>query len=339
MSEAIQKPGIGDDVALSREQLKAIYDAQKAARSKIRRPKPTTHEIAEQVAELGLEANALELDAKGFTVIPPEKASTPEFVKRVTDTILRVAEERTGVPHALDKPGNPGKYLTQVTSADSYVLFYLLFEDQVFEEWLENPVLGTMIDYMLRGQGQLSSMVAFIRWCHPDVDDKLTLQLHSDSPGSPEGVLPLGHDLVCNSALVLTPYTRENGALAMVPGSHRLARQPLPDEGVDDAIPVEAEVGSLVLWHGGTWHGAFRRTTPGIRVNLTCYHCHKSLKTQERYQSAIPDAMLARRTARFARIVGADDPMGWGAQGPDYRAAMSYKSRTNEPKVKDAGTN
>ncbi len=338
MSETIQDSKTGDDVALSREQLKAIYDARKAAGARFSRRRPSTYEIAEQVVELGLEPNALELDAKGYTVIAPEQATTPEFVQRVTDAILRVAEERTGVPHALDKPGNPGKYRTQVTGADSYLLFYLLFEDEVFEEWLENPVLGTMIDYMLRGQGQLSSMVAFVRWCHPDIEDKLTLQLHSDSPGSPEGVIPLGYDLVCNSALVLTPYTRENGALAMVPGSHRLGRQPLPDEGIDDAVPVEAEVGSLILWHGGTWHGAFRRTTPGIRLNLTSYHCHRSLKTQERYQSAIPDEMLARRNARFARIMGADDPMGWGAQGPDYGAAVNYKSRTNEPEVKDTAT-
>ena len=58
---------------------------------------------------------------------------------------------------------------------------------------------------------------------------------------------------------MLTPCTKDNGALAVVPGSHRLARQPMPGEGIDQAVPVEAEVGSLILWHGGTWHGAFRR--------------------------------------------------------------------------------
>ena len=69
MSEAIQKPGIGDDVALSREQLKAIYDAQKAARSKIRRPKPTTHQIAvARVTRMGpLEAGVAPF---GFTQPP-----------------------------------------------------------------------------------------------------------------------------------------------------------------------------------------------------------------------------------------------------------------------------
>lgn len=332
MSEAsVNQPA---SPALSREQLKALYDQRKALRAKMKPTKPTTYEMTEQVAELGLESYALALDAKGYTVIPPEKVAPLEFVQRVIETILRVAEERTGVHHALDIPGNPGRYMTQVTSADSYLLFYLLFEDEVFEEWLENPALGAMIDYMMRGQGQLSSMVAFVRWCNDDVEDKLTLQLHSDSPGSPEGAIPLGYDLVCNSALVLTPYTRENGALAVVPGSHRWARQPLPDEGIDEAVPVEAEVGSLILWHGGTWHGAFRRSTPGIRLNLTSYHCHRMMKTQEQYQYHIPDEMLARRSARFARILGADDAQGWGAQGPDYLRVADYKSRTAEADAK-----
>ena len=131
-----------------------------------------------------------------------------------------MAKERTGVTHELDRAGNPGRYITDVTNGDSYLLFYLLFEDEVFEEWLENPALGAMIDYMLRGMGQLSSMVAFVRWHNPDITGKLTLNLHSDSPGSPEGVLPLGYDLVCNSALVLTPYTKENGGTG---GGARLA--------------------------------------------------------------------------------------------------------------------
>lgn len=328
MSEAIsQEFGDEREPALTREQLKALYEARKARPPVFGAPQQDT---VGRLEELGLTEYALQLDHQGYSVVPPERVSTPDFVERVRDTVLRVAKERTGVTHDLDRAGNPGRYITDVTGGDSYLLFYLLFEDEVFEEWLENPALGAMIDFMLRGQGQLSSMVAFVRWHNPDITDKLTLNLHSDSPGSPEGVLPLGYDLVCNSALVLTPYTKENGALAVVPGSHRLARQPLPGEGIDRAVPVEAEVGSLILWHGGTWHGAFRRTNPGIRLNVTSYHCHRALKTQEKYQSHVPDEMLKRRSARFARILGADDPMGWGAEGPDFRGRAQYTERTGE---------
>ena len=327
-----------DADALSRERLVALYEAREEARSQIRSLRPSTSEIADRVAELGLTSQAFELDTKGYTVIPPEAVASPEFVQRVTDTILDVAGKRTGVAHALDKPGNPGRYLTQSASGNTYLLWYLLFEDEIFEEWLENPVLATMIDYLLQGHGQLSSMMAILRWRNPDIDDRdtddsLTLGLHADSPGSPTSTLAshfhMLKDLVCNAALVLTPSTRENGAIAMVPGSHQLGRQPLAGEGVNDAVPVEAEIGSLVVWRGATWHGVFKRRTPGLRLNLTTFHCHRSLKTQERYQWSVPEEMLARRSARFASIVGADDLMGWGVEGPDYGRVVDRRARTS----------
>lgn len=330
LESGAEESGAEDEVALTREELKALYERRQQRPPMFGTPQ---EDIVGRLEALGLNEYALQLDHQGYTVVPPQLVSTPDFVGRVRDAVLRVAKERTGVTHELDRAGNPGRYITDVTNGDSYLLFYLLFEDEVFEEWLENPALGAMIDYMLRGMGQLSSMVAFVRWHNPDITDKLTLNLHSDSPGSPEGVLPLGYDLVCNSALVLTPYTKENGALAVVPGSHRLARQPLPGEGVDRAVPVEAEVGSLILWHGGTWHGAFRRTNPGIRLNVTSYHCHRALKTQEKYQHHVPDEMLKRRSARFARILGANDPMGWGAEGPDFRGRARYAERTRETRT------
>ena len=333
------RPRDRDDAgaALSRERLLELYEAREQARSHIHSHRPSTAEIADRVAGLGLASHAFELDSKGYTVIPPEAVASPEFIQRVTDAILRVAERRTGVAHALDKPGNPGRYCTQSASGNVYLLWHLLFEAEIFEEWLENAVLAAMIDYLLQGDGQLSSMMAILRWQHPDIDDRdpdnsLTLGLHADSPGSltrPQAShFQMLKDLVCNAALVLTPFTRETGALAIVPGSHRLGRQPLAGEGVEDAIPVEAQVGSLVVWHGATWHGVFKRKTPGLRLNLTTFHCHRALKTQERYQWNVPEEMLARRSARFARIVGADDLMGWGAEGPDYDRVVAQGART-----------
>lgn len=335
MHPGVREDGV-DSASLSRERLVEIYDAREQARSQIRSRQPSADEIANRVADLGLTPYALELDDRGYTVIPPDAVATPEFVQRVNDAILRVATDRTGVPHTLDNPGNPGRYLTQSASGNTYLLWYLLFEDEIFEEWLENPALAAMVDHMLQGQGQLSSMMAILRWRNPDIDDRdtddhLTLRLHADSPGSPTGALPSHFralkDLVCNAALVLTPSTRDNGAIAIVPGSHRFGRQPTPGEGTGDAVAVEAEVGSLVAWRGSTWHGVFKRRTPGLRLNLTTFHCHRSLKTQERYQWSVPEEMLARRSARFARLVGADDAMGWGVEGPDYQRVLDNWAR------------
>ncbi|MYE14638.1 MAG: phytanoyl-CoA dioxygenase family protein [Gammaproteobacteria bacterium] len=281
------------------------------------------------IRELGLERYIAELEHYGYTVIPPERVAPPEFVARVRDAVLRVAHERTGVEHALDRPGDVGRYKTYPTQSDRYLLYYMLFEDEVFEEWLENPVLAAVIDYMMRGQAHLSSLLSFVKWRDENASpgDPATF-LHSDATGgSPEGVLPATHSLVCNAALCLTDYTREDGCIAMVPGSHRLGRGPEPGEGADRAVPVEGPAGSLVAWLGNTWHGAFPKLTDGLRLNLTSYHCHPALKTQERYGSAVPPEMLARRSARFRRLMGVDDPMGWKEHGPDGELFIKLAAR------------
>ena len=70
----------------------------------------------------------------------------------------------------------------------------------------------------------------------------------------------------CNSAWALTDYTPDNGPIAMVPGSHKYCRQPRLGEGEDMAVPVEAPEGSLIVWHGNTWHGAYPKKTDGLRL-------------------------------------------------------------------------
>ena len=279
------------------------------------------------IQELGLERNLVELETFGYTVVPPQKVAPAEFVERVRDAVLRVLCERTGVPHSLERSGNPGRYGAQPRTKSQFLLYYLLFEDRVFEDWLENPVLQALVSYTMRDRAQLSSMTSFVKWKGDGYGPNMGL--HSDSPASPEGVLPATHDAVCNGTLCLTRYSHEDGAIAMVPGSHRLFRQPRPGDGVDRAVAVEAEVGSLVFWRGNTWHGAFPKQTDGLRLNLTTYFCDRALKTQERYQGAVPDEMLARHGSRFARWVGADETYGWDARGPDY-AAANYLARTAE---------
>ena len=69
-----------------------------------------------------------------------------------------------------------------------------------------------------------------------------------------------------NVTWLLSDYSKEGGALCFVPGSHLLCRQPGPQEGYDQLVPVEAPMGSFVIWHGNTWHGAYRRQTAGLRM-------------------------------------------------------------------------
>ena len=174
--------------------------------------------------------------------------------------MLRICKERTGIEFDLASNGAFGDYKAQPQTDGQFLLFYLLMADRVFEEWVLNPTLYSLIDYLMRGQQQISSITSFVKW----KGERKTLGLHSDCPPDRDGRLPACSD-VANAAYCLTDYTLENGAIAMVPGSHLYCRLPRPGEGENSAIPVEAEAGSLIVWHGNTWHGAFEKKTDGLR--------------------------------------------------------------------------
>lgn len=277
----------------------------------------------QQIKGLGLEPHIVDLDAYGFTVIPPEKVAPPDFLERIRETVLRIASERTGIELSIDENGSAGVYKGQPQTDGQFLLYYLLMADPIFEEWVMNPTLTTIATYLMHGQQQLSSLTSFIKWKGGTYGE--TLGLHSDSPPDRDGRLPPCSD-VCNAAYCLTDYTEDNGAIAMVPGSHRYCRTPNPGEAVKIAVPVEAAAGSLIAWHGNMWHGAYPKQTDGLRMNVTSYMCHKRLKTQEAYQWRVTQEMLERNPPEFARLVGADDHMGWDEKGPNYSRVLKYSS-------------
>ena len=274
-----------------------------------------------RIRELGLEEQVFELDSYGFTVVPPDKVADRAFFERIRETVLRLCKERTGIDFGLDRNGAFGEYKAQPQTDGQFLLFYLLMADRVFEEWVMNPTLYSLIDYLMRGQQQISSVTSFVKWR----GERKRLGLHSDCPPDRDGRLPACSD-VANAAYCLTDYTLDNGAIAMVPGSHLYCRRPGAGEGESSAVPVEAEAGSLVVWHGNTWHGAFEKKTDGLRLNVTTYHCHRRLKNQENYQWRVGQEMLDRNPPEFARLVGADDHMGWDERGPEYSRGMRFMS-------------
>ena len=275
-----------------------------------------------EIQRLNLAGHAEELDRLGYTVVPPEAVRLrPGLLDELVAAVLRVAAERTGVQHALNRPGDRGRYHVQVSAQDHYVLFYLLFEDPAFEEWIENPVLRALMGHAMGGPAYLSNLSAFVKWHGSGYGSGLGI--HSDSPAAADGRIS-DVPLVCNSHLLLTDYTERDGALAVVPGSHHLRRQPCPGEGLADAIAIQAPAGSLVFWAGPLWHGAYPRQTPGLRLNLTTFFCHRAMQTQERYGRAVPGEMLARHDRSFAQLLGLDRIADFGAEGPDIRRAVAF---------------
>src|SRR5512141_3119482 len=142
-----------------------------------------------------------------------------------------------------------------------------MFKDPLFEDAVLNERPLALITYLLGQSCRLSSLTSHVKG-----PGGPGLLLHSDTAnGMPAPFSPFSHVANCNYAL--TDYTREGGALAMVPGSHRYFRQPtrveleLDGPGRNpDAVAIEVPAGSAVVWHGNTWHGSFPRKTPGLRI-------------------------------------------------------------------------
>jgi ectoine hydroxylase-related dioxygenase (phytanoyl-CoA dioxygenase family) len=268
---------------------------------------PDLNEIYREVRALGLETNLAELEAFGFTVI--QGALSPDQTAAARQAILTVSEERLGRKLDLDN---------ETDYADLQFIPFLLFKDPIFREVLMSPGPLALITYLLGNHCILSSLGSHLKG--PGGNGLL---LHSDTAnGAPDPFTPYAQVANCNFAL--TDYSEEKGALAMVPGSHRHARQPTRWEvGLDGerryrhVIPVEVPAGSAIVWHGNTWHGSFPRKVPGLRVNLSCYFCREYIQPQEDYRHNVPDGFLqGEEDARLARLLGADLVYGWQDEGP-----------------------
>jgi ectoine hydroxylase-related dioxygenase (phytanoyl-CoA dioxygenase family) len=245
-----------------------------------------------EVRALGLESQVAELDSYGFTVIPD--ALGPKQLSEVRDKLLAVNKERTG--EDVDLSGG-------TTHLNRYqVLFGMLLEDPMFERVLMNPIALALVNYYLGQRSVLSSFNAVIRGPGGIAEDGAPLQLHHDTSFVPDP--QPAYAQVFNVTWCLTDYSKENGSIRFVPGSHKLCRHPLPGEAEDLTTSVDAPAGSLIAFHGNTWHGNYVRTNPGVRMNLITYFTRMYIRPIENFIDLVPSEAYDRNPPRFASLMG-----------------------------------
>jgi len=292
---------------------------------------PALKRTLERIDTLGLTRNLLELQLQGYTVV--KSVLSQDRIDRAKAAILRRVE---GTVH---KSIDPDTATNDDFNGMSYQ-HYLLFDDLVFPEILLEPKPLALINYLLGESCVLSSMGSHFRG-----PGGMPLGVHAD--GQTDGFLTDAASIAnCNYAL--TPYSQEQGALVIFPGSHLKKRQPTlhenwktHDETLADimakklnplevdavnwklprgAVTIEIEPGDAVIWHGNTWHGGWRRDVPGARINLAAYFCRPFMSTQERRGDDRHPEVFARYAddPRFATLMGEKAFNGWQEEGPDF---------------------
>src|ERR1700733_4526784 len=266
-------------------------------------------QIYREARELGIETNLMELEAFGFTIVEPEKVAPRAFTKKLLEATLAVAERED--PMAGD--------LSTRAQKDRPVygrnLFHLIAKDDVFIDALLNPVALTIGKYLLGASCRLYSTVAFVK-----PGEAGCTNVHSDSRGAPPPLPFFGS--VCNLSWILTDYTKEKGTFFIVPGSHRLCRHPtLMDQpkmmgGPNDdeiGIPIVAPPGSLLAFHGNTWHGTYPKKDNDVRVHVVTALCRNYVDPAESFDD-VPDSMLAEFGPEFGRLLGRSAWQGYRSE-------------------------
>jgi len=190
--------------------------------------------------------------------------------------------------------------------AGSRRLANLVDKGEVFWRAISDSRLLACVHHVLGPEIKLSSLNARSvnpHWAQPQ-------PLHADMGALPDERGPW----VCNSVWMLNDFTPENGALRVVPGSHRRGR--LPQAALADPLAPHPEevlltgsAGTVAVVNSHLWHGGTANRTEAPRLALHGFFCRRD-KPQQQYQRRLlrPETQ-ARLSPELRHLLALDDPL------------------------------
>jgi hypothetical protein len=171
---------------------------------------------------------------------------------------------------------------------------------RIFEKAIENPVVLKSVEAVLGPDFKLSSFN--VRSANPQSNCGQPLHADSGALADEKGYW------VCNSVWMLDDFTESNGALRVVPGSHRWGRLPAPGEQADGELLVTGKAGTVVVMNAHMWHGGTDNRTNHPRRAMHVYFTRGD-KPQQQYQKRLVRAEVQARLSPLGRkLLALDDP-------------------------------
>jgi ectoine hydroxylase-related dioxygenase (phytanoyl-CoA dioxygenase family) len=175
----------------------------------------------------------------------------------------------------------------------------LVTKSPTFREQVVHPIILAACDAILKpncSKYQLQATAAFV--IGPGAKRQV---LHREEDGYPFFEVPRP-DMVIASMLAISDFTFANGATRLVPGSHRWPKGRVP--AADEITAGEMPPGSLLLWMGGTLHGAGPNETNEWRFGTFSSYSLGWLRQEENQYLNVPPEVARSLSPELRRIVG-----------------------------------
>ena len=180
----------------------------------------------------------------------------------------------------------------------------LVDKDPLFAECIAQPLLLECVAAVVGPRYKLSSLNARSANPHNGLDQPL----HADG-----GALPDEQGAwVCNTLWMLDDVSAENGALRVIPRSHRAGKLPA-DALADPTAPhpdqqlLTARAGDVLVLDAHLWHGGLANRTSAPRTALHAFYCRRD-KPQQQYQKAlVRPEVQAQLSPQLRHLLALDD--------------------------------
>lgn len=168
------------------------------------------------------------------------------------------------------------------------------------------PELLPFVSHVLGGDYKLSSLN--VRTAKPN--NGLTQPLHADMGAIADD---RGY-WVCNTVWMLDDFTTGNGAIRVVPGSHRWKQLPQaeladPHARHPEEILVTGQAGTVVVMNAHAWHGGTENRTGRERVAMHGFYARRDKPQQQYQKQLLGPAVQARLTEEQRQLLAIDDPL------------------------------
>lgn len=231
----------------------------------------------------GLLDNAREMEEQGYTVV--RGVADPVFLDLLRERLIAVTRAAQGQYFGIEKNG---------ASSDM-----LLEKDEIFGEAAINPKILAMIEYMCGSHPLMSQLSGSVR-----LQGANAMGLHADQDWMP-APMPEHNALITACWYLDDIHEAGAGATKVIPGTHKLRRQPTREEAEasEGAVPILCNKGDVAMWDGRLWHANYGRTLPGERVLLHATYCRLAYRPLEDY-GPVSAQLIERHGPAMADLLG-----------------------------------